>query len=106
MTSTSMTTFEPMPSATTDDELNKLLDQIEEEISKDMDLTQDLLDILEDETREQEEEPCYEEPMDEEVGWLVRYLHSCGGGLVISTEQGCPGFNSYNFNLFLENQPF
>ena len=69
MTSTTTTSFEPMPSATTDDELNKLLDQIEEEISKDMDLTQDLLDILEDETRElEEEEPCYEEPMDDEVG--------------------------------------
>ena len=72
--SASVRSSEPLPTATTDDELNQLLEQIEEEISKDMDLTQDLLDILDDETREQdEEEPCYEEPMEEEVGLSRSY---------------------------------
>jgi hypothetical protein len=50
-----LSSAEAAPSATTDEELNKLLDQIEEEIGKDMDLTQDLLDILNDEARCQ----CY-----------------------------------------------
>ena len=52
--STTVSTQDPMPSATTDAELNALLDQIEEEIGMDLELTQDLLDILNEEQKPQE----------------------------------------------------
>ncbi len=46
----------PMATGTSDAELNNLLDQIEQEIGMDEELTQDLLDILNDEERLKEEE--------------------------------------------------
>ena len=66
--------LESMASATTEEELNKLLDQIEEEIGKDMELTQDLLDILNDEARLEQEEGCELEPMDEDEVNIIHYL--------------------------------
>ena len=61
-----------MPVATTDDELNALLDQIESEIGMDLDLTQDLLDILNEEQQpkqleEDEEELDEDQEMEGEV---------------------------------------
>ena len=47
--------------ATTEAELNDLLSQIDAEIALDPEMTQDLLDILNDEDEEMEEE-AYEEP--------------------------------------------
>jgi len=52
--STIVSAQDPIPSATTDDELNALLDQIEEEIGMDLELTQDLLDILNEEQKPHE----------------------------------------------------
>jgi hypothetical protein len=46
-----LSTQDPTPSATTDEELNALLDQIEEQIGMDLELTQDLLDILNEEQK-------------------------------------------------------
>merc|ERR1712045_356954 len=48
--------------ATTDAELDDLLGQIEAGIDMDPELTQDLLDILNDEDQDMEEEEVYEEP--------------------------------------------
>ncbi len=48
---TVLSTQDPIPSATTDEELNALLDQIEEQIGMDLELTQDLLDILNEEQK-------------------------------------------------------
>ena len=71
-----------MASATTEEELNKLLDQIEEEIGKDMELTQDLLDILNDEARLEQEEGCELEPMDEDEVNIIHYLSQLWGALM------------------------
>ena len=66
-----------MPIATTDEELNLLLDQIEEEIGMDLELTQDLLDILNEEQQpkhddEDEEELDEEQEMGDEVLHFIR----------------------------------
>jgi hypothetical protein len=55
-----------LPVATTDDELNALLDQIESEIGMDLDLTQDLLDILNEEQQPKLLEDDEEEELDED----------------------------------------
>jgi hypothetical protein len=57
---------ETLPVATTDDELNALLDQIESEIGMDLDLTQDLLDILNEEQQPKQLEEDEEEELDED----------------------------------------
>merc|ERR1711923_261104 len=51
----------PLGPATTEDELNALFDQIDKEIDIDPELTQDLLDILNDEEGEGEDENMEEE---------------------------------------------
>jgi len=49
----------PQAAATSEAELNILLDQIEQEIGMDEELTQDLLDILNDEEKLKEEEVSF-----------------------------------------------